>query len=40
MAPEILRSEEYKEYSDVYSFGVVLWEILNEEIPYKNLSAT
>lgn len=38
MAPEVLRGEQYEEASDVYSFGVVCWEILCEQVPWKDLS--
>lgn len=38
MAPEILKGEKYECESDVYSFGIILWELLAEQIPYKDLS--
>lgn len=37
MAPEVIRHEPCSEKMDVWSFGVVLWELLTQEIPYKNL---
>lgn len=40
MAPEIMRSEEYKESSDIYSYGMILWEMVKGEIPYNGLSVT
>ena len=38
MAPEVLRGEVYTDASDVYSFGALLWEMLEGEVPYCNLS--
>ncbi|XP_049885278.1 mitogen-activated protein kinase kinase kinase 12 [Pectinophora gossypiella] len=37
MAPEVIRHEPCSERVDVWSYGVVLWELLTQEIPYKNL---
>jgi serine/threonine protein kinase len=39
MAPEMLKNEPCSEKVDVWSFSVILWEILTQEIPYKNLSS-
>jgi serine/threonine protein kinase len=39
MAPEVLRGEVYTDSADVYSFGSILWEMLNREIPFRNLSS-
>ncbi|KAJ0184003.1 hypothetical protein K1T71_000426 [Dendrolimus kikuchii] len=37
MAPEVIRHEPCSERVDIWSFGVVLWELLTQEVPYKNL---
>uniref|UniRef100_A0A2A4K5N2 Protein kinase domain-containing protein n=1 Tax=Heliothis virescens TaxID=7102 RepID=A0A2A4K5N2_HELVI len=37
MAPEVIRNEPSSERVDVWSYGVVLWELLTQEMPYKNL---
>lgn len=37
MAPEVIRHEPCSEKVDVWSYGVVLWELLTQEIPYKNM---
>ncbi|KAI8431227.1 hypothetical protein MSG28_001264 [Choristoneura fumiferana] len=37
MAPEVIRHEPCSERVDVWSFGVVLWELLTQEVPYKNM---
>lgn len=37
MAPEVIRHEPCSEKVDVWSYGVVLWELLTQEVPYKNL---
>ena len=39
MAPEVLRGEVYTDASDVYSFGALMWEMLEGEVPYCNLTA-
>lgn len=38
-APEVLKSGKYSLSSDVYSFGIMLFEILFEQVLYKNLTA-
>ncbi|XP_030020802.2 mitogen-activated protein kinase kinase kinase 12 [Manduca sexta] len=37
MAPEVIRHEPCSERVDVWSYGVVLWELLTQEVPYRNL---
>ncbi|XP_068618617.1 mitogen-activated protein kinase kinase kinase 12 [Battus philenor] len=37
MAPEVIRHEPCSERVDVWSYGVVLWELLTQEVPYKNM---
>lgn len=37
MAPEVIRHEPCSERVDVWSYGVVLWEMLTQEVPYKNM---
>ncbi|OHT01877.1 hypothetical protein TRFO_31225 [Tritrichomonas foetus] len=37
MAPEVLNSEHYNCKVDVYSFAIIMWELLTEEIPYKDV---
>lgn len=37
MAPEVIRHEPCSDRVDIWSYGVVLWELLTQEIPYKNL---
>lgn len=37
MAPEVIRHEPCSERVDVWSYGVLLWELLTQEVPYKNL---
>ncbi|CAB3226386.1 unnamed protein product [Arctia plantaginis] len=37
MAPEVIRHEPCSERVDVWSYGVVLWELITQEVPYKNL---
>lgn len=37
MAPEVIRHELCSERVDVWSYGVVLWELLTQEVPYKNM---
>ena len=40
MAPEIIRNEPCNEKVDIWSFGVCLWELLNGEVPYKNVDSS
>ena len=40
MAPEIIRNEPCNEKVDIWSFGVCLWELLNCEVPYKNVDSS
>jgi serine/threonine protein kinase len=35
MAPEVMKHEPYDAKSDVYSFGVVLWELMTNDIPFR-----
>ncbi|KAI6203818.1 Mitogen-activated protein kinase kinase kinase [Aphelenchoides besseyi] len=39
MSPELLRNRPCNEKLDVWSYGVVLWELLTQEIPFKNISS-
>ncbi|VDN59896.1 unnamed protein product [Dracunculus medinensis] len=39
MAPEIIKKEPCSEKVDIWSFGVVLWELLTQEIPYKDVDS-
>ncbi|OZC12439.1 kinase domain protein [Onchocerca flexuosa] len=39
MAPEIIKKEPCSEKVDIWSFGVVLWELLTQEIPYKDIDS-
>eukprot|EP00963_Diacronema_lutheri_P002092 scaffold139_cov325-Pavlova_lutheri.AAC.12 len=36
-APEVLRCEAHDEKADVYSFAVIVWELVMQEIPWRNL---
>jgi len=38
MAPELMRGEKYNEKIDVYSFGIMLYEMITNEIPFKELN--
>ncbi|KAH7718512.1 mitogen-activated protein kinase kinase kinase 12 [Aphelenchoides avenae] len=38
MPPEMMKNEPCSEKVDIWSFGVVLWEILTQEVPYKNIA--
>uniref|UniRef100_A0A914BUZ4 Protein kinase domain-containing protein n=1 Tax=Acrobeloides nanus TaxID=290746 RepID=A0A914BUZ4_9BILA len=38
MPPEMMKNEPCNEKVDVWSYGVVLWEILTQEVPYRNIS--
>merc|ERR1719410_3360454 len=40
MAPEVIRNEPCNEKVDIWSFGVCLWELLNGEVPYKNVDSS
>ena len=40
MAPEVIRNEPCNEKVDIWSFGVCLWELLNCEIPYRNVDSS
>lgn len=40
MAPEILRGENYILMSDVYSFGIVLLEMIENRIPFREMTLT
>src|SRR5690349_14248890 len=40
MAPEVIRNEPCSEKVDVWSFGVVLWELMNCEIPYRDVDSS
>jgi len=40
MAPEILRGEAFTPKSDVYSFGIVLLELLENKIPFREMTLT
>ncbi|VDN31172.1 unnamed protein product [Gongylonema pulchrum] len=39
MAPEIIKKEPCSEKVDIWSFGVVLWELLTQEVPYKDVDS-
>jgi serine/threonine protein kinase len=39
MAPEMLRNEPCNEKVDIWSFAVILWELLVQDIPYKNIAS-
>lgn len=39
MAPEVIKNEQYSEKVDIWSYGVVLWELLTEEIPYRDVDS-
>jgi serine/threonine protein kinase len=39
MAPEMLKNEPCNEKVDIWSFAVILWELLVQEIPYKNIAS-
>uniref|UniRef100_A0A915B2W7 Mitogen-activated protein kinase kinase kinase n=1 Tax=Parascaris univalens TaxID=6257 RepID=A0A915B2W7_PARUN len=39
MAPEIIKKEPSSEKVDIWSFGVVLWELLTQEVPYKDVDS-
>lgn len=36
-APEVLRCEAHDERADIYSFAVIVWELVMQEIPWRNL---
>ena len=36
IAPEIFRDNDYSKKSDVYAFGIIVYEIITNEIPFKN----
>lgn len=38
MAPESLRHQMYSEKSDVWSFGIVMFEVIQQKLPYEELS--
>jgi len=38
MAPELMRGEKYNEKIDVYSFGIMLYEMIANELPFKELN--
>uniref|UniRef100_A0A915EA37 Protein kinase domain-containing protein n=1 Tax=Ditylenchus dipsaci TaxID=166011 RepID=A0A915EA37_9BILA len=38
MSPEMLKSEPCNEKVDIWSYGICLWEILTQEVPYKNIA--
>ncbi|XP_054168324.1 mitogen-activated protein kinase kinase kinase 13-like [Oppia nitens] len=40
MAPEVIRNEPCSEKVDVWGFGVVLWELMNCEIPYRDVDSS
>ncbi|XP_064465991.1 mitogen-activated protein kinase kinase kinase 12-like isoform X2 [Ornithodoros turicata] len=40
MAPEVIRNEPCSEKVDIWSYGVVMWELLNCEIPYKDVDSS
>ena len=40
MAPEVIRNEPCNEKVDIWSFGVCLWELLNCEVPYRNVDSS
>ncbi|PAA84344.1 hypothetical protein BOX15_Mlig026189g1 [Macrostomum lignano] len=37
MSPEQCRQESWGYAADVYSYGVIVWELLFQEVPYKNV---
>jgi len=37
-APEIMRGEQYDGKCDVYGFGLILWELINNSIPFCDIS--
>lgn len=39
MSPEMLKNEPCNEKCDVWSYAVVIWELLVQEVPYKNISS-
>lgn len=39
MAPEILQNMRYTEKADVYSFAIVLWELVEKDLPWKDVKS-
>ena len=37
ISPEILKNEKNNEKSDVYSYSMIVYEIMTNEIPFKNI---
>ena len=37
MAPEVIKNEPYSEKVDIWSYGVVLWELLTQDVPFKDI---
>jgi len=40
MAPEVIRNEPCSEKVDIWSYGVVLWELLTNEVPYRDVDSS
>ncbi|ELP93230.1 serine-threonine protein kinase, putative [Entamoeba invadens IP1] len=38
LAPEVLLGQKFTQKSDVYSFGLLLWELKNNDIPFKEFT--
>ncbi|KAK8880769.1 hypothetical protein M9Y10_003457 [Tritrichomonas musculus] len=38
MAPEVIEGEQYVKASDVYSFSMIMYELLTNEVPFKNIT--
>ena len=36
MAPEVIGGKSYDEKIDVYSFGITMWEVITQELPYRD----
>ncbi|RHZ84308.1 hypothetical protein Glove_83g6 [Diversispora epigaea] len=38
LAPEKMRGSRYNNKCEIFSFGMLVWELINEKVPYKDMS--